>query len=68
MWRFKLQTVYTTNMYAMTINIMRKGSNTRNHDRGVTPALQMRLRIQVHRRITKIFIIKTMKVLETWQL
>jgi len=55
-------------MYAMTTNIMIKGKRTRNHDRGVTPALQMRLRIQVQRRMTEIFIIKTMNVLETWQL
>jgi len=56
---------YITNMYAMAINIIIKGKRTRNHDRGVTPALQMRLRIQVQRRMTKIFIIKTMNVLET---
>lgn len=56
------------NMYAIATNIIRKGSRTRNHDNGVTPALQIKLRIQVQRRTTIIFIIKMTVVLDTEQL
>jgi len=49
----------------MATNIIIKGINTRNHDRGVTPALQIKLRIQVQRRTIIILIINTMNVLDT---
>jgi hypothetical protein len=52
----------------MAINMMMNGMRTRNHDRGVTPALQIKFKIQVHKRTTAILMRKMTKVLDTWQL
>jgi hypothetical protein len=52
-------------MNAMATNMVRKGRSTRNHDRGVAPALQMRFKIHVHKRTTMILIAKIINVLDT---
>lgn len=59
---------YAMNNNAINKNIKINGSNTRNHDKLGTPAMQIKLRIQVQRRMYAKLIRKIIEVFDTPQL